>query len=70
MESPGLTREEIALSILNGMLATLGKAEDTTGVLEFLDGPVEMTQSLHRRLCALAFRLADNFILERDGNLK
>jgi hypothetical protein len=67
MESPGLTREQIALSILNGMLGTLGKADESAGILEFLDGPVGLTQSLHRRLCVLAFRLADSFIQERDG---
>ena len=64
--TPGLSREAIALSILNGILGTLGRADDPAGTLEFLEGPVELTESLFRRLCALAFQLADAFILERD----
>jgi len=66
MASPGLNRDDIALSILNGLIGTIGKAEDSAGGLEYLEGPVEMTQSLHRRLCALSFQLADAFIRERD----
>ena len=62
MASSGLTREEIALSILNGILGTLGRADESAGILEFLEGPTELTQSIHVRLCTLAFKLADGFI--------
>jgi len=66
MASPGLTRDDIALSILNGLISTLGRAEDASGGLEYLEGPPELTLSLHRRICVLAFQLADAFIRERD----
>jgi hypothetical protein len=70
MASPGLSRDEVALSILNGILGTLGRSDEPAGVLEFLEGPVEFTRSLHHRLCLLAFKLADTFIQERDKDVQ
>jgi len=66
----GKDREEIALAILGGILATLGRADDSAGALEYLEGPPALTESLHRRLCCQAFQLADAFIRVRDEGIR
>ena len=60
MEGKKLSREEIALSLLSGMISTLS-TELGRGALSHLG-----TEKDRLEACALAFLMADDFILERD----
>ncbi len=63
MEEKVLNREEIALSVLNGILSSLYPtglgAEGIVG-----DGSAQAKD--RERICILAFQMADLFILERN----
>ena len=63
MEEKALSREEIALSVLNGILSSLGPTGPDAQVLAG-DGSHQDTD---RQTCyTLAFQMADLFILERN----
>ena len=63
MEEKVLTREEIALSVLNGIMSSLYPSGlGSEGIVG--DGSHQARD--RERICALAFQMADLFILERD----
>lgn len=68
-----LTREEIALSLLNGILGGVeafgGGQRKLERYLFNLNGNVHSFQDSFMSHCELAFRMADIFILERDKQL-
>lgn len=61
-----LTREEIALSILNGIICSLSR-ESTSGAIEYLQEENILSPHVRQRACLLAFQMADLFIKVRDG---
>lgn len=64
--NPQLSREAIALSILNGLIASCHCPTETgePGALFLLGGELAATKRLQS--CELAFQLADEFIALRD----
>jgi len=62
MEERMLTREEIALSLLNGML---GSIHPSRGKLAWWEEPGALKEKAEQEACATAFELADLFIRER-----
>lgn len=60
-----LTREEIALSILNGFIGSLFTQAGNSGALSLLQEYKSGTNT-SREAIATAFQMADLFILERD----
>jgi hypothetical protein len=65
MEEKKLTREEIALSILNGIIGSLFTQTGSSGALSLLKES-EYGSNTSREAIAAAFQMADLFIQERD----
>ena len=66
MEEHKLTREEIALQVLSGMLGSMSNFDGREGALSQLRDKEYQAQEKRHDLCTLAFSLADLFIQERD----
>ena len=64
MTSRKLTREEIALSVLNGIISSL--VHQSGGAIDYLHEENLLSPQLRRQACILAFEIADLFIAERD----
>ena len=65
MADKKLTREEIALSILNGIIATLSPPDQLGSVFDLFSDV--LGEKTGQKLCAEAFKMADLFIKERDN---
>lgn len=65
MENPKLTREAIALSILNGLIGSLFTQVGTPGALSLLRQS-EFGSNTSREAIDAAFQMADLFIQERE----
>jgi hypothetical protein len=63
MEERTLTREEIALSILNGLLGSLA---GHGGEAPWWERPEEADGKASQGACTAAFAIADRFIRERS----
>ena len=61
MNGARLTREEIALSILNGIIGAIQAKQDEGGF-----GGRDLGAEGQRGACRMAFHIADLFIEERD----
>ena len=60
-----LTREEIALSILNGIICSLSQ-QGSGGAIDYLHEENILSPHIRHKACILAFQMADLFIAERD----
>ncbi|HWQ09336.1 MAG TPA: hypothetical protein VN436_09520, partial [Holophaga sp.] len=60
-----LTREEIALSILNGVISSLAQ-QCSGGAIDYLHEENILSPHIRQNACILAFQMADLFIAERD----
>ncbi len=68
MEEKKLTREEIALQILNGVISSPWRAAQGSGggaLEEYCEG--SKAHEKRDMACSLAFELADLFIKKRDN---
>jgi hypothetical protein len=66
MEGHMLTREEVALSILNGIISALSSQSGYPGAIDILKQPSIYETDIRKNACAIAFQMADLFIQERD----
>ena len=64
MDEKKLTREEIALSIFSGIVASVDDGSGN-GAYMWFQFP-KLHEARRRGVCNLAFSLADDFIQERD----
>jgi len=64
MEEKMLTREEIALSILNGILCSMSNAGECDGALYLMANNNDAAEQ-RDKACRTAFQIADVFIQER-----
>jgi len=65
MPKEKLTREDVALTVLNGIMASMVDPNNT-GAVSILAGPKEEEDRM--KACLLAFKMADCFIKVRDMN--
>ena len=65
MEERMLTREEIALSILNGIVGSLFTQQGSSGALSILK-PSGTSSDAQQEAMTMAFQMADLFIQERN----
>ena len=65
MEEKTLTREEIALSILNGILGSMSNVEECDGALYLMANSNDAAEQ-RDKACKTAFQIADVFIRERN----
>ena len=68
MDVKKLTREEIALTILNGIVGSLKSDVGSSGALYVLSDYINERDKdkTRREACVMAYQLADLFIQERD----
>ena len=65
MEDRKLTREEIALSILNGIVGSF-VVDGHLGAISIPAGGGQVCADYREKACDLAFQMADLFIQKRD----
>jgi hypothetical protein len=66
MEENVLSREQIALQVLCGVLGSMSESDGSEGALRQLKDGFHSAVENRQALCRLAFQMADIFIQERD----